>query len=129
MYFLLELSKPTLNFKCLLVRYLSWAPEYNNLASTPMFSFNFFSNSNHVTCSLISVLIIVLLLILGSASSGFDAQSCVQHIIRNLGSEPFIGQRTMLLVSQRLCALSECLLLMDPFDDAFPNNHCCMFIM
>eukprot|EP00268_Persea_americana_P058920 TRINITY_DN7174_c0_g1_i24.p1 TRINITY_DN7174_c0_g1~~TRINITY_DN7174_c0_g1_i24.p1 ORF type:complete len:306 (-),score=34.75 TRINITY_DN7174_c0_g1_i24:242-1159(-) len=67
--------------------------------------------------------------ILGTENSGFDAQSCVQHIIRKLGSEPFIGQRTMLLVSQKLCILSDYLLLMDPFDDAFPNNHCSMYMM
>ncbi|RWR91261.1 protein MULTIPOLAR SPINDLE 1 isoform X1 [Cinnamomum micranthum f. kanehirae] len=65
----------------------------------------------------------------GTENSGFDAHSCVQHIIRKLGSEPFIGQRTMLLVSQKLCILSDCLLLMDPFDDAFPNNHCSMYMI
>ncbi|XP_059635734.1 protein MULTIPOLAR SPINDLE 1 [Cornus florida] len=58
-----------------------------------------------------------------------DAQILVQHLIRKLGSEPFVGQRVILSVSQRISALAESLLFMDPFDDAFPNMHCCMYMM
>ncbi|GAV83201.1 hypothetical protein CFOL_v3_26650 [Cephalotus follicularis] len=58
-----------------------------------------------------------------------DSQFCVQHLIRKLGSEPYIGQRALLSVSQRISVLAESLLFSDPFDDDFPKMHECMFIM
>ncbi|OVA11032.1 hypothetical protein BVC80_1747g24 [Macleaya cordata] len=64
-----------------------------------------------------------------SSSSGYDVEFYVQHLIRQLGSDPYIGQRTMLAVSQRISVLAESLLFMDPFDDAFPNTHSCMFVL
>ncbi|XP_058114021.1 protein MULTIPOLAR SPINDLE 1 [Magnolia sinica] len=65
----------------------------------------------------------------GSTSFGSNVQLYVQHLIRQLGSEPYIGQRTMLLVSQRISVLADSLLFMDPFDDAFPDMHRSMFMM
>ncbi|XP_077236737.1 multipolar spindle 1 [Tasmannia lanceolata] len=65
----------------------------------------------------------------GSTNSGSDAKSYVQHVIRKLGSEPYVGQRAMLFVSQRISVLADSLVFMDPFDDAFPNMHSCMFMM
>lgn len=56
-----------------------------------------------------------------------DARFYVQHLIRKLGSEAYIGQRTILSVSQRISVQAESLLFLDPFDDAFPNMHECMF--
>lgn len=65
-----------------------------------------------------------------------ESQNCnngacfsVQHLIRKLGSEPYVGQRVILLVSQGISSAAESLLFMDPFDDAFPNLHNCMYIM
>ena len=58
-----------------------------------------------------------------------DAQFYVQHLIRKLGSEAYIGQRTILSVSQRISVQAESLLFLDPFDDAFPNMHECMFTL
>ncbi|KAL4654410.1 hypothetical protein ACB092_01G376300 [Castanea dentata] len=58
-----------------------------------------------------------------------DAQFYVQHLIRKLGSEAYIGQRTILSVSQRISVLAESLLFLDPFDEAFPNMHECMFTL
>ncbi|GJN04207.1 hypothetical protein PR202_ga21732 [Eleusine coracana subsp. coracana] len=46
-----------------------------------------------------------------------------------LGKEEFIGQRIILAVSQKLSTISERLLLVDPFDDAFPDMHSNIFIM
>lgn len=60
---------------------------------------------------------------------GTDTQIRVQHLIRKLGSEPYVGQRVILSVSQRISVLAESFLFMDPFDDAFPNMHRCMYIM
>ncbi|KAF5204324.1 Multipolar spindle, partial [Thalictrum thalictroides] len=64
-----------------------------------------------------------------SPSSDSDAQFCVQHLLRKLGAEPYIGHRTMLAVSQRILALADSLLFMDPFDNVFPNAHSCMFLL
>ncbi|CAK9168875.1 unnamed protein product [Ilex paraguariensis] len=58
-----------------------------------------------------------------------DAQFYVQHLIRKLGSDSYIGQRVILSVSQRISVLAESLLAMDPFDEAFPNIHSCMYVM
>ncbi|MQM13818.1 hypothetical protein Taro_046744, partial [Colocasia esculenta] len=35
----------------------------------------------------------------------------------------------MFLVSQRISSLADSLTIMDPFDDAFPDMHDCMFMM
>ncbi|KAL5772935.1 hypothetical protein ACOSP7_012549 [Xanthoceras sorbifolium] len=58
-----------------------------------------------------------------------DSQFCIQHLIRKLASQSYIGQRAMLSVSQRISVLAESLLFLDPFDDAFPNMHEAMFLM
>ncbi|TKY54687.1 hypothetical protein E2542_SST19099 [Spatholobus suberectus] len=65
----------------------------------------------------------------GSQHTGTNAQFCIQHLIRKLGSEPYIGQRAILSVCQRILVLAERLLFSDPFDDGFPDMHECMFIM
>ncbi|KAI9191991.1 hypothetical protein LWI28_016468 [Acer negundo] len=58
-----------------------------------------------------------------------DSQFCIQHLIRKLASESYIGQRAILSVSQRISVVAESLLFLDPFDDAFPNMHQCLFLM
>ncbi|PAN36639.1 hypothetical protein PAHAL_6G299200 [Panicum hallii] len=58
-----------------------------------------------------------------------DAQFSVQHLFHKLGKEEFIGQRVILAVSQKISSTSERLLLVDPFDDAFPDMHGNIFIM
>ncbi|CDP02828.1 unnamed protein product [Coffea canephora] len=60
-----------------------------------------------------------------------ESNACfyVQHLIRKLGSEAYVGQRIILSVSQGICTAAESLLFMDPFDDAFPNMHNCMYMM
>ncbi|XP_038987063.1 protein MULTIPOLAR SPINDLE 1 [Phoenix dactylifera] len=65
----------------------------------------------------------------GSRDSCSDAQFYIQHLIRKLGNEPFIGQRIILSVSQKISVVAESLLLMDPFDDSFPSMHDSMFMM
>ncbi|XP_029116702.1 protein MULTIPOLAR SPINDLE 1 isoform X3 [Elaeis guineensis] len=65
----------------------------------------------------------------GSTDSHSDSQFYVQHLIRRLGNEPFIGQRIILAVSQEISVVAESLLLMDPFDDSFPSIHDTMFMM
>ncbi|KAG2585657.1 hypothetical protein PVAP13_6KG404700 [Panicum virgatum] len=69
----------------------------------------------------------------GTSDSGSidcsDAQFSVQHLFRKLGKEEFIGQRIILAVSQKISSASERLLLVDPFDDAFPDLHGNIFIM
>ncbi|CAL5000261.1 unnamed protein product [Urochloa decumbens] len=66
--------------------------------------------------------------ILGSIDCS-DAQFSIQHLFRKLGNEEFIGQRIILAVSQKISNVSERLLLVDPFDDAFPDMHGNIFIM
>ncbi|KAK9210578.1 hypothetical protein WN944_002949 [Citrus x changshan-huyou] len=58
-----------------------------------------------------------------------DSQFCIQHMIRKLAFDPYVGHRVILLVSQRISVLAEKLLFSDPFDDAFPNMHSCMFLL
>ncbi|KAB1211970.1 hypothetical protein CJ030_MR5G023722 [Morella rubra] len=65
----------------------------------------------------------------GSLPTGSDAQFYVQHLIRKLGTEAYIGQRAMLSVSQRICVLAESMLFLDPFDGSFPCMHECMFTL
>ncbi|CAO2207552.1 unnamed protein product [Urochloa humidicola] len=69
----------------------------------------------------------------GTSDSGSincsDAQFSMQHLFRKLGNEEFIGQRIILAVSQKISNVSERLLLVDPFDDAFPDMHGNIFIM
>lgn len=65
----------------------------------------------------------------GSSVLESDADSHIQHLIRMLGSNSYIGQRIMLSISQRICILAENLLLVDPFDDSFPDMNNWMFMM
>lgn len=58
-----------------------------------------------------------------------DPQFCVQHIIRKLGKEEFVGQRMMLSLSQKITIVAENLLLLDPFHDNFPHLHASMFLL
>ncbi|KAL5547541.1 hypothetical protein UlMin_002772 [Ulmus minor] len=64
-----------------------------------------------------------------SNCSNKNPQLYIQHLIRKLGSESYIGQCAILSVSQRISVLAESLLFTDPFDVAFPHMHNCMFIM
>uniref|UniRef100_A0A0D9XAR5 Multipolar spindle 1 n=1 Tax=Leersia perrieri TaxID=77586 RepID=A0A0D9XAR5_9ORYZ len=64
----------------------------------------------------------------GSADCS-DAQFSLQHLFRKLGNEEFVGQRIILAISQKISNVSEKILLVDPFDDAFPEMHSNMFIM
>ncbi|KAA0056114.1 Multipolar spindle 1, putative isoform 1 [Cucumis melo var. makuwa] len=61
--------------------------------------------------------------------SASDVQFYAQHLIRELGRETYIGQRAIVSVSQRISAVGESLLFMDPFDDNFPSLHEYLFIM
>ncbi|KAL0735032.1 hypothetical protein Bca4012_011242 [Brassica carinata] len=53
----------------------------------------------------------------------------VQHLIRKLGSDPYIGQRAIFAISQRISILAENILVMDPFDESFSEMDECMFIL
>ncbi|XP_038710153.1 protein MULTIPOLAR SPINDLE 1 isoform X2 [Tripterygium wilfordii] len=58
-----------------------------------------------------------------------DDEFYIQHVIRKLGVEAYIGHRVILFVSQRISILAESLLFLDPFDNAFPHMHECLFTM
>ncbi|KAK6783603.1 hypothetical protein RDI58_017057 [Solanum bulbocastanum] len=58
-----------------------------------------------------------------------DVQFYIQHLMRKVGNEAFVGQRLIFAVSQRISAVAESLLFMDPFDDAFPSMHNSMYMM
>ncbi|XP_018464322.1 protein MULTIPOLAR SPINDLE 1 isoform X2 [Raphanus sativus] len=53
----------------------------------------------------------------------------VQHLIRQLGSDPYIGQRAIFAISQRISILAENILVVDPFDESFSEMDECMFIL
>lgn len=77
------------------------------------------------------ILLFYLSLVLDSEleDSASDVQFYAQHLIRELGRETYIGQRAIVSVSQRISAVGESLLFMDPFDDNFPSLHEYLFIM
>ncbi|XP_010536971.1 PREDICTED: uncharacterized protein LOC104811831 isoform X2 [Tarenaya hassleriana] len=56
-------------------------------------------------------------------------QFYVQHLVRKLGSQPYIGQRALLAVSQRISVLAESLFFVDPFDESFSEMHECLFTL
>ncbi|KAJ3678403.1 hypothetical protein LUZ60_002206 [Juncus effusus] len=58
-----------------------------------------------------------------------DPQFCVQHLMRKLGQEIFVGQRLMLTISQNISILAESLLLIDPFHDNYPILDSNMFLL
>ncbi|XP_022158177.1 protein MULTIPOLAR SPINDLE 1 [Momordica charantia] len=64
-----------------------------------------------------------------SGDSDSDVRFYTQQLFRELGREPYIGQRAIISVSQRISAVGESFLFMDPFDDNFPSLHECLFIM
>lgn len=59
----------------------------------------------------------------------YNFQIYVQHLMRKLGGESYIGQRIVLAVSQRITIAAESLLFMDPFDNAFPKMHSSIYTM
>ncbi|KAG5593750.1 hypothetical protein H5410_034982 [Solanum commersonii] len=58
-----------------------------------------------------------------------DVHFYIQHLMRNVGNEAFVGQRLIFAVCQRISAMAESLLFMDPFDDAFPSMHNSMYMI
>ncbi|KAK9705715.1 hypothetical protein RND81_07G076900 [Saponaria officinalis] len=60
---------------------------------------------------------------------GSDAQSHVQHIICQLGSVAYVGQRVLLAVCHRIFEQAEILCSLDPFDDSFALIHDSIFVM
>ncbi|XWS73108.1 hypothetical protein CRYUN_Cryun02cG0097200 [Craigia yunnanensis] len=88
------------------------------------------------TEGVVSSLIMRLVRQMSSPSKGDEAhhsdtnsQLYIQHLLRKLGCESYIGQRVILSVSQRISVLAESLLFSDPFDETFPAMHECMFLM
>ncbi|CAN4084401.1 unnamed protein product [Withania somnifera] len=67
----------------------------------------------------------------GDESHHFDTavEFYIQHLMRMIGNEAFVGQRLIFAVSQRISATAESLLFMDPFDDAFPSMNNSMYMM
>ncbi|MCD9639723.1 hypothetical protein HAX54_024431 [Datura stramonium] len=67
----------------------------------------------------------------GDESHHFDSavQFYIQHLMRKVGNDTFVGQRLIFAISQRISAVAESLLFMDPFDGAFPNMHNSMYMM
>ncbi|GFQ03910.1 hypothetical protein PHJA_002534800 [Phtheirospermum japonicum] len=64
-----------------------------------------------------------------SVHSDYDFQFYVQHLMRKLGSDPYVGQRVILSVSQRISMAAQSLLVMDPFDGAFQKMLNGMYLM
>lgn len=86
--------------------------------------------------SIVSSLILRLIRRMCDGSRGDESRHChndfqfyIQHLLRKLGTDPYVGQRVILSVSQRISLVAESLLFMDPFDRAFPKLHNCMYIM
>ncbi|XP_060171754.1 protein MULTIPOLAR SPINDLE 1 isoform X2 [Lycium barbarum] len=67
----------------------------------------------------------------GDENHHFDTavQFYIQHLMRKIGNEAFVGLRLIFAVSQRISVVAESLLFMDPFDDAYPSMHNSMYMM
>ncbi|GKC67627.1 protein multipolar spindle 1 isoform X2, partial [Tanacetum coccineum] len=65
----------------------------------------------------------------GAGQVHSDTQFHVQHLLRKLGSEPCMGQRVILAVSQKISLLAENLLFLDPFESTFPEIHISLYIL
>ncbi|XP_020550918.1 protein MULTIPOLAR SPINDLE 1 [Sesamum indicum] len=86
--------------------------------------------------SIASSLIVRLVRRMCNGSEGDELHHChnnfqvyVQHLLRKLGSDHYLGQRVILSVSQRISIVAESLLFMDPFDGSFPRMHNYMYLM
>ncbi|RAL51017.1 hypothetical protein DM860_005373 [Cuscuta australis] len=58
-----------------------------------------------------------------------DVRFYIQHLMRKLGSDCFIGQCILLSASQRISLVAEGFLFMDPFHDAFLKMHHSIYLM
>ncbi|XP_059292585.1 protein MULTIPOLAR SPINDLE 1-like isoform X2 [Lycium ferocissimum] len=67
----------------------------------------------------------------GDENHHFDTavQFYIQHLMRKIGNEAFVGLRLIFAVSQRISVVAESLLFMDPFDVAYPSMHNSMYMM
>lgn len=61
--------------------------------------------------------------------AGTDGRFFIQHLMRKLGRDCFIGQCILLSTCQRISLVAEGLLLMDPFHEAFLNMHHSLYLM
>ncbi|PKA52891.1 hypothetical protein AXF42_Ash001872 [Apostasia shenzhenica] len=64
-----------------------------------------------------------------TSTDGLDVQLYIQHLMRKLGAIAFVGQHAMLLISQKISAVADSMLFMDPFDYAFPSLHDSIFLI
>ncbi|XP_068649321.1 protein MULTIPOLAR SPINDLE 1 [Aristolochia californica] len=62
-------------------------------------------------------------------NSGSYTQIYIQHLLRRLARESYIGQRTLLLACHRIFVAADSLLFMDPFENSFIFLNNCMFMM
>ncbi|KAK4481659.1 hypothetical protein RD792_012566 [Penstemon davidsonii] len=88
-----------------------------------------FKNWSHQAVDFILVILLVAIFFSELHQSHKNFEFYVQHLMRKLGSDPYIGQRTILAVSHRISVVAESLLFMDPFDGAFPKVHNCIYKM
>ncbi|XP_073271733.1 protein MULTIPOLAR SPINDLE 1-like isoform X4 [Primulina huaijiensis] len=93
-------------------------------------------NIDKTVDSIVSSLILRLTRRMCDGSLGDESRHCqnnlqfyIQHLLCKLGTDPYVGQRLILSVSQRISLVAEILLFMDPFDRAFPKMHNCLYIM
>ncbi|XP_073031219.1 protein MULTIPOLAR SPINDLE 1-like isoform X1 [Primulina eburnea] len=93
-------------------------------------------NIDETVDSIVSSLILCLTRRMCDGSLGDESPHCqnnlqfyIQHLLRKLGTDPYVGQRVIISVSQRISLVAEILLFMDPFDRAFPKMHNCLYIM
>ncbi|XP_042050237.1 protein MULTIPOLAR SPINDLE 1-like isoform X4 [Salvia splendens] len=89
---------------------------------------------DETTKSIVSCLIMRLMQMMCNGSQNdesvpYSFRIYIQHLMRKLGSDPYIGQHIVLAVSQRISMASESLLFMDPFDNAFPKMHSSIYLM
>ncbi|XP_057767808.1 protein MULTIPOLAR SPINDLE 1 isoform X2 [Salvia miltiorrhiza] len=89
---------------------------------------------DETTESIVSCLIMRLMQMMCNGSQRdesvrYSFQNYDQHLMRKLGSDPYIGQRIVLADSQRISMAAESLLFMDPFDNAFPKIHSSIYLI
>ncbi|KZV29604.1 hypothetical protein F511_00882, partial [Dorcoceras hygrometricum] len=134
--FLLELCENSFVAKVEEGNFKNWSHQAVDFILGTLKALSSKGNIDETVESIVSSLIVRLTRRMCDGSRGDESRHChknpqfyIQHLLRKLGTDPYIGQRVILSVSQRISLVAESLLFMDPFDRAFPKTHNCMYII
>ncbi|KAL8493087.1 hypothetical protein ACS0TY_024345 [Phlomoides rotata] len=134
--FLVELCETSASNRVEESNFKNWSHQAVDFILATLKALSLGGKIEEMTENIVNSLIVRLVRRMCNGSQGDELVQCdnilqfnVQHLMRKLGSDPYVGQRVILSVSQRISMAAESLLFMDPFDGAFPKMHNSMYIM